>query len=1504
MKTKRKNIFKSLLALTLALIMVLGVAPISELAGVDWASLFAPKAEAANKTYDIYTYEVSKYSITITDCDRSANGAITIPSKIDGKPVTRIDYGAFFGCSSLTNITIPNSVTSIGVTAFDGCTGLTSINVASNNNYYSDNNGVLFDKKKTKLIRYPEGKLETSYTIPNSVTSIEDRAFAGCRSLTSITIPDSVTSIRYSAFDGCSGLTSITIPNSVTSIEGSVFAGCTGLTSINVASENNCYSSNNGVLFNKEKTELIKYPEGKSETSYTIPNSVTSIRYAAFAGCTGLASITISDSVTSIGGYAFYDCSGLTSITIPNSVTSIGGSAFVGCTGLTSITIPNSVTSIGDSAFSGCSSLTSATIPDSVTSIGDSTFSGCSSLTSATIPDGVTSIGGSAFSGCSSLTNITIPNSVTSIGGCAFYGCRSLTSITIPNGVTTIEDGTFEDCSNLTSVTIPDSVTSIGMGAFYKCKSLTSIIIPDSITDIGKLAFLECSSLASITIPNGVTIIEESAFRDCTGLTSITIPNSITSIEGSAFACCTGLTSITIPDSVTSIGYSAFWGCSNLTSVTLGTGVTSIGDDTFSGCGGLISINVASDNNNFFSKDGVLFNKKKTQLIRYPEGKAETVYTIPNGVTNIGVEAFSGCTGLVSITIPNGVTSIGDWAFWDCTGLTSITIPNSVTSIGDSAFFDCTSLRTAHYTGTSEQWTKVSIGSNNDCLVNCIVFGSGGSVSESNLKTYYGTLEDTVIAAVTNGNASWIGGAIIDGKTYKLSRDSKYQSTINNCKGKKVVFTVKDDEIIWIKPAEDIKTSISCSVNPDSVMYGGKKYSSDTANVIVKISNTLCESDFVGDPEVLANIPELELIIPNAELKIDSNNIFSFNGKQIYSTPVKTLGLGESETFCVTANVKNKKPENAAEPKVGINCTFNVTQGNRSFSKVAYGAFKIINNGYKEPTQENVNNSGDKEYRDKLAKAAQELEKATTAFTLEADISNSLKQIFTQEQLDFIVRMILCEAAMKGAPEETFQEELERKVIEKVFKINTRWLRLFNDKIVVTVAMKTQKYGVVQVEFTYNRQQSLLNNKPYAFYGNVEYKIIKSDKKLPDSVNLSGPTGAIYMADMSAFCKAAYSVAESELKRSYNKVWGDGANEAADIIFGKSVNNILSKTKYGSVSGLAWAIMTAPAKEVKIKCPVDIYVYDKDNKLVAAVEDNKVTLSDPNVDISVDGDTKTVMLYDETYRIEYKSAAESTMDIVISEFAGYDQLLKTTTFEKVPLKIGVNYTQNIDNTYMDDSEYSLTSNEEEKILPTETKLELHAHTSSSEWKVGREATCAEYGWNYNYCDECNEWYEVITTVDHTFGSWQIVTEPTVDSEGLEKRVCSKCGAEETRAISKLEPVQVTDVELDITQKALNVGDTFTLTATVKPDNATDKSVTWSSSNTSVATVDENGVVTAVSEGTATITATASNGVEASCTVTVKQKGDSILKKIFKFIFNIILAPFRAIINLFKKLFGK
>jgi len=420
----------------------------------------------------------------------------------------------------------------------------------------------------------------------------------------------SVTSIGSVAFGECTGLTSVTIPNSVTSIGFGAFFGCSGLTSIDVASDNSNYCSVDGVLFNKDKTTLIQYPGGK-QGSYTIPNSVTSIGNYAFRYCTGLTSVTIPNSVTSIGNYAFADCTGLTSVTIPNSVTSIGDWAFADCTGLTSVTIPNSVTSIGESAFQNCTGLTSVTIES----------------------DAIVS---KAYTYDTNLKNIfgdqvkeyIIGNSVTSIGERAFYNCYSLTSVTIPNSVTSIEEAAFYNCTGLTSVTIPNSVTSIG----------------------------------------------NQAFGWCTGLTSVTIPNSVTSIGDGAFNYCRGLISVNIPNSVTSIGSSAFSGCSGLTGeLVIPNSVTSIGERAFVGCTGLTSINVASDNSNYCSVDGVLFNKDKTTLIQYPGGK-QGAYTIPNSVTSIGSFAFWGCTGLTSVTIPNSVTSIGDWAFAGCTGLTSVTI--------------------------------------------------------------------------------------------------------------------------------------------------------------------------------------------------------------------------------------------------------------------------------------------------------------------------------------------------------------------------------------------------------------------------------------------------------------------------------------------------------------------------------------------------------------------------------------------------------------------------------------------------------------------------------------------------------------------------------------------------------------------------------------------------------------------------------------------------------------
>ena len=408
------------------------------------------------------------------------------------------------------------------------------------------------------------------------VTSIGESAFGNCLELSSVSLGSNVTSIGEWAFSGCRGLTNIEIYNSVTSIGKGAFCFCTNLTSFSVDETNNYFKSINGVLMSKDETILVAYPPGRIETTYIIPNGVTSIGEGAFYSCDGLTSIKIPNSVISIGVDAFNQCTSLTSIEIPNSVTNIGGFAFYGCYGLKKVivsdiaawcsikfgsndanplgyaghlysdenteikdlVIPNSVTSIGNIAFIGCFGLTSITIPSSVTSIGESAFNSCLCLTSVTIGNSVTSIGNYAFSGCSGLTSVTIPNSVTNIGKSAFYGCAGLTSVTIPNSVTSISEYTFYNCSGLTSVAIPNSVTSIGEYTFYNCSGLTSVTIPNSVTSIDGYTFLECSSLTSVTIPNNVTIIGVSAFSGCKGLASVTIGSSVKHIGQHAFHDC------------------------------------------------------------------------------------------------------------------------------------------------------------------------------------------------------------------------------------------------------------------------------------------------------------------------------------------------------------------------------------------------------------------------------------------------------------------------------------------------------------------------------------------------------------------------------------------------------------------------------------------------------------------------------------------------------------------------------------------------------------------------------------------------------------------------------------------------------------------------------------------------------------------------------------------------------------------------------------------------------
>lgn len=482
-----------------------------------------------------------------------SGGDITIP---DG--VKSIEKYAFWNNFNVTSVVIPKSLVSMEGNVFSYCMKLKEIKVSKNNQYFSSENGILYDKKKKVLLQCPR-EMEGDIIIPETVVKIGDKAFDNCYYLTSISIPESVTSIGKYAFYFCLRLLNATIPKNVKSIGVGAFAGEQRMSDIQVSEDNKYFTSENGILYDKKKKVLIQCPRAKSGE-----------------------------------------------IKIPESVTNIGEEAFEYCQNITSIIIPESVTNIGRVAFKSCENLTSVIIPQGVTQIEESTFSGCSSLSNVTIPKGVTSISNSAFYSCTSLKNITIPETVTSIDQGAFDTSVDLTIFCYKDSAAEKYAKTYkfkyqyltDESDSSTDTENDQKLPAVG-------KTVTSGKDSYKVTKQGTaVAFVKTKSKSkTITIPATikignttykVTSIAANALKGNKKLTKVTIGKNVTSIGKGAFQNCTALTKITVPDKVTSIGDLAFSGCKKMTTVTLGKGVKKIGKETFKGNSKLSSITIKS----------------------------------------------------------------------------------------------------------------------------------------------------------------------------------------------------------------------------------------------------------------------------------------------------------------------------------------------------------------------------------------------------------------------------------------------------------------------------------------------------------------------------------------------------------------------------------------------------------------------------------------------------------------------------------------------------------------------------------------------------------------------------------------------------------------------------------------------------------------------------------------------------------------------------------------------
>ena len=672
----------------------------------------------------IYDYYYFRYSSPFMNQE-------CIKSVVISDGVTGIGNAAFYGCSSLTDLTIGNSVQTIGHDAFYGCSALKTVSIPASLKYIGSggfyNCSALqqvnitdlrawceidfYDYSSNPLTRahrlYLNGEEVNNLVIPDSVTRINSNAFGGFSDLVSVTIPNSVESIGVYAFRNCNALTSITIPDSVQSIEKCAFEGCKALKTINIGSgvETIAYNTFSGC----EALRIVNAASIESWSKIRFENvgaSPTRYAHTLYVNGKPASDIQLPEGISQISDFAFFRCFNITSVSIPASVERIGVSAFENCIGLKSVQFSEGLKSIESDAFFHCCALESVVLPDSLEFFGarrdywyDRDY---------IIP------ASSVFAHCEKLKSVRFGSHISQTGDGTFYGCEALEEVHISDVDAWAQMQFNTETSNpltyagklyindieLTDLVISDNVSYIGEHAFENCTSIKNISIGKNVHSIGNTTFLNASGIERISVAQGNRAFDSrngcNALIDSANNTLIlgakytVIPEDVEIIGIRAFAGCDGIENIVVPDAVKQIEDYAFAGCKALKTAYIGANCEHIGYDAFSACESLESIAVSEENAVYDSRENsnALIETATNSLVH---GSASTI--IPAGILTIDNLAFASLNGLQEITIPASVIAIGHSAFANCRNLTQLQIENGVVNIGYSAFEGCRNLK-------------------------------------------------------------------------------------------------------------------------------------------------------------------------------------------------------------------------------------------------------------------------------------------------------------------------------------------------------------------------------------------------------------------------------------------------------------------------------------------------------------------------------------------------------------------------------------------------------------------------------------------------------------------------------------------------------------------------------------------------------------------------------------------------------------------------------------------